>query len=627
MSLASDLTQVLTPYAEAIKLSSKKMILRNWQIGKAFLIDDETTSINTETDVVNKSNNACMVVDCVPGEVYALTGSCNSFTRRFAILDANNDIIQKPVSTTSWQKEYRINIPTDAVKLIVNVNINNANGYELFFLKDVRIIQNDDDLNNLKEIGITYMTRFRSFSNDVNIDNLPTKVTSGFLLKNYKPVIQSGDTEYNSLYFIQRLETYGVGDNRFIFERSNTSTGIWGAWVEIFNGTQVPLDVRHLYEIPENTDLDSITQWGTYYCPNATRAATLSNTPDDKQNTGGFALYVLGTNSGNNPTTYRRQVLLKYAMNEPSTYVRQSKNPGTTWGAWRLLVTSHLLKNPVICFEGDCVPPYYGNKTPIKTINIATCNCAHYHYTYEDNAYLNTLPLKIMSWRRWLLKTRLNILFLQEVSDTIDSDKTISAFDTLYAPFFDQDHNIGADTIVTNRRKILNNLGWDTDTTGVIVRSDDTSYTRTGYYNYVLINDSELGDVLLVNIHNFAFDGKEAERLKLLNEVKGIILNTTYEYLIIGGDFNVNSDTDRENLIDFCEDINAFPVNGGIIGWFATSSVETSATYHTFDNLIVSDNIRIDNIECDPYNYLNTDVYTDHCPVVATITFMTDNQS
>ena len=71
--------------------------------------------------------------------------------------------------------------------------------------------------------------------------------------------------------------------------------------------------------------------------------------------------------------------------------------------------------------------------------------------------------------------------------------------------------------------------------------------------------------------------------------------------------------------MSFCNSINAKPVNGGIIGWFVTSSAEE--TDRPYDNIIVSNNIEIRDIECDPILVAIGAIHTDHLPVSAVLEF------
>jgi len=71
--------------------------------------------------------------------------------------------------------------------------------------------------------------------------------------------------------------------------------------------------------IPENSDLNTYTTPGTYFCPNTTTAATLSNCPANA----GFSLIVL-LKSAN----YRTQ----FINSGTCIYVRQQSSSG--WGPW-----------------------------------------------------------------------------------------------------------------------------------------------------------------------------------------------------------------------------------------------------------------------------------------------------
>lgn len=229
------------------------------------------------------------------------------------------------------------------------------------------------------------------------------------------------------------------------------------------------------------------------------------------------------------------------------------------------------------------------------------------------------------------MKADADILMLQECEDYLDLEQRISAFGTLYAPFFDSDtnvdtgaapgenHNIRMDNPA--RRKILNRLGLDTNSELGVINTLDSSYNKNGYYNWCVVNIDGVGSVTLMNIHNFAGDetNRVLDRANYLNQIKNKINSLSSDYFILAGDFNVNTDEDMTNLLDFCTSINASPANGGIIGWFSTSTTEE--VIKPYDNIIVSNNIEIVNIECDPTLVATKVLHTDHNPVVATINF------
>ena len=112
-----------------------------------------------------------------------------------------------------------------------------------------------------------------------------------------------------------------------------------------------------------------------------------------------------------------------------------------------------------------------------------------------------------------------------------------------------------------------------------------------------------------------------ADRLNYLNKLAEFINAKTYDYLIIAGDWNTKeSASDHPNLLNFCQSIDASPVNGGILGWFGTCTQEELP--RTYDNIIVSNNIRIDDVDCDPMLTPSGQIHSDHTPVVAEISFM-----
>lgn len=87
-------------------------------------------------------------------------------------------------------------------------------------------------------------------------------------------------------------------------------------------------------EIPDNADINTYVQTGTYKSLTQAHSATLSGIPSEIN--GGFVLYVTGYTSTSSSTTYRRQELIF----GNSTYIRTTTNGGSTWGSWYKLTSS-----------------------------------------------------------------------------------------------------------------------------------------------------------------------------------------------------------------------------------------------------------------------------------------------
>lgn len=87
-------------------------------------------------------------------------------------------------------------------------------------------------------------------------------------------------------------------------------------------------DFDKLVNIPENTDLNSLTVPGFYGCKNSATAKTLSNSPT----TEAFAMIVLATSFENNKTTSqvgKRQLVLS----QTNLFFRGASS--SSWAAWK----------------------------------------------------------------------------------------------------------------------------------------------------------------------------------------------------------------------------------------------------------------------------------------------------
>ena len=154
----------------------------------------------------------------------------------------------------------------------------------------------------------------------------------------------------------------------------------------------------------------------------------------------------------------------------------------------------------------------------------------------------------------------------------------------------------------------------------IIVTSKESASTLLGLYHYDATNG--VGSVLLVNVHNFAGNSQAriADRQNYLNLLAQYIVSEDPDYFIVCGDFNAKvPDSDYPILLAFCNAVGAKPVNGGVLGWFTTCSAEEIEK--GYDNIIVSNNIEIKSIECDPILVAIGALHTDHLPVTATLEF------
>ena len=90
------------------------------------------------------------------------------------------------------------------------------------------------------------------------------------------------------------------------------------------------MSIDKMTTIPNNTDLNIYTTPGSYYCPNAATAATLSNSP---VTTGGFSLHVESVGGGTGQNII--QTVKQYGTATMNEFTR-TYTP-TTWSGWNSL--------------------------------------------------------------------------------------------------------------------------------------------------------------------------------------------------------------------------------------------------------------------------------------------------
>lgn len=208
---------------------------------------------------------------------------------------------------------------------------------------------------------------------NVNLDDLHTDNTCGvYWLNNYssdvtgtKPVAEGqgllivkkqNGTTYRQTY-IAVIGTY--------FAVRSYSSSSWGEWQSASLQTSLDnkLDLYTGTKIESNTDLNTLTTPGTYFCVNSSTAATLVNSP---LTTVGFRLDI--SRNGYNTDNYLVQTMQAVVTSTVVTYKRGMSVKGT-WGAWRQMPTRA---------EMDIVTGYNTVKTLTASDDLVTLDDGHY---------------------------------------------------------------------------------------------------------------------------------------------------------------------------------------------------------------------------------------------------------
>lgn len=588
----------------------------NWVSGYYTLSNSPTTI--DPTVISSSANYTCQVVPCSPGDVFYYRGKGTNAARWYAFLSSasSNNVIDISGYGDRTDTEVVIVIPEGCSRLLVN-----SDSRIEYYLKKSRFksLSSGMDLNDLLEEGV-YISRTKAIS--TSLLNGPEDIPFSAGLRLDVQRIRE-DVPY-----VRQIVTTNTTQTKYLQIYIRIITTEVGEWLLVYHGENTRLEINSLTLIDDSTDLDDLTTPGSYYCPNATSTNTLSNVPFFVDT--GFSMYVLNSGSPSSGVNYVRQIIYANKKELSSVYTR-TKN--LEWGEWQLLGASDMFLSPNTLTASTYIPTTRLNTTPKKTLKVMTTNVAHYWLQGRpSDDYLYDHAIKVANWRKVLMKADADLLFLQECEDYIDSSRVINAFDYLYKPFFDSDYNIDNEgTSRTDkvgrshpsRRKILNRLGLNTECTAVEVAPNDSGYSYNCYFSWCMVSINNVGNILLINMHNFA-GGENArvlDRQKYLTELATFIGTKSYDYLIIAGDTNAKvPESDYSNILTFCSSLNITPANGGLLGWFGTANQEEVA--RAYDNIFVSNNIRIDNIECDPMLVPSGQWHSDHTPVIATISFM-----
>ena len=596
-------------------------IIDNWNDGKYYRLDQSPTSINI-FNPSSSTNYTCLYAEARQGDIFVYRGKGSSAARIFATLSSDGSLGENNVlqitSRYEAEEEFIFRI-VDANAQYVVINADKRQDHIVYKKNNVHVIPSGADIDEILTPGDYYC---RNATDRNALENVPDYITGAFRLKVENVQVETS-TEINSV--IQTI-TANTTDKRYmsisarVVYNTKSETPTFSQWYKIYDPNAVPLDILNSTQIPAESDLDDYTTPGAYYCNNASDSKTIAHVPLFFDSS--FLLWVVNTRQSTDGANYKRQILFGNKTGTSSVYTRQKNAAG--FGEWQLMINAADVESPMLLQASDFAPTARLTGTIKKTIRVGTSNVAHYWLQGHDGTnrdYLSQYPDSIAKWRNWLMKSNLDVLFLQECEDYIDELYEESAFNTLYKPFFDSDTNIDTNPGSSgasdkSRKKILNRLDIDTNADIVTITTDGESQ----YFTWCVRTIDGVGDVLLIDMHNFASASREAKRKYYLDELADFIESKNADYVIIAGDTNAQTDTDRSNLLAFCNTINAAPINGGILGWLVTA--HTEETGRAFDNIIVSNNIRIESVECDPLLIPGGFIFSDHTPVTATISFM-----
>ena len=237
---------------------------------------------------------------------------------------------------------------------------------------------------------------------------------------------------------------------------------------------------------------------------------------------------------------------------------------------------------------------YGGNNV---RLTVMSHNCGHFNYgASTEYPGPDTLD-KIEEWKQMLARTKPDLVLGQELSTYFDAAETYNAFDTIYKPLLPNlaSNYYGFGRVVSKFKFIRS---WDTDIT---VDYGGVTYSRS--FRTALINIEGV-EVAVASVHLKPGYTADDEAIRELERDAIITALSTYNHVIIGGDFNSSSDSFYD----------AFVSDGYVCanhGYFGT--IQTLPN-ESVDNIIVKGFVFY-NASSDSANVCTSD----HYPIVSEI--------
>lgn len=405
----------------------------------------------------------------------------------------------------------------------------------------------------------------------------------------------------------------------FVRRRSNSN---WEDWVKRFVMENIPVTVDN--GVHKYTDLNDCVNAGYYLLESSYQYANMP--PELMPHTNGALTLEVYLDS---TSYYKFQKL--YMINGQFTgaiYIRRfGDNEWKPWvkisggicdeGVYR---TPMSIFSPVSCAE-------QGENKGFRKLRVMTYNMAGFNNDTDPAVYIDSA--RLFNLKKFLMKVNPDFLLAQEHNGNLDGDDgTLSVDDYLYHPVLRARYGWGGVAIVT--KEYLDSWG--------ILEYTNGRQLRYGVYN--------LGDgkkLLLISTHpvwNAGGGGHSSTDIaarktqydELFAWIKGEITLNSFgtttavsvpegiTHCIIGMDGNSCEAQDKTNLTNAATGANCILGNGGYLGWFVTcydNYLTPKGVTQTWDidNIIVSDNIIIENIES--YGDWFGKLYSDHVPVVA----------
>ena len=258
-----------------------------------------------------------------------------------------------------------------------------------------------------------------------------------------------------------------------------------------------------------------------------------------------------------------------------------------------------------------------GEKLRIMTYNVAA---------FDNDTATMISDEQVLNLRKMLGIVNADILCIQEDNQYIDSGNAKASHSHVYLPQYPYKHGSNGGVIHAKQQAVDGG-------------SLNLMFTNGRYMRFATYQITDSIKVLVCCTHpvyNYNNTGGESassiaarytQYSEMFDWIDGnITLNDqssgdpitvpTHTHWIIGLDSNSATATDKTNLQTLAAAHNGILGNGGALGWFLT---EFRYDY-SIDNIIVSDNIIINNIEALSQWYSR--LYSDHVPVYADLTLL-----
>lgn len=365
----------------------------------------------------------------------------------------------------------------------------------------------------------------------------------------------------------------------FIGNTLVTVEGHQGNGVRNIRQFRTRMTVNGRQPLASGDDLDDCVKDGRYFSPNATVTAGLLNCPTAKAGNAGFDLDVKA-----NSSIGLRQILTPNST-DPSFYARQRSSQTGAFGAWRLY-------------------------TPDKTLTVMSYNIGQYAMGDSSNPGIpaNILNEKLANLKQTFMEYSPALCGMQEEKEYVDQAQTLATKPTLWQPVWYDNPGDYHPCIRSQLPRVDNSAAIGQFSTGRYYRRCVYKYHATQTILFMSVHLSPYADEHEAHTH-------EQERLTELTEMFQHIAASTWDYCIVTGDFNTNSDADRTNISSMCS-LNGFTqAIGGYLPWVDTCLGPDGDKHYSFDNILISSNVWFKRIKVLKEKF--DDLYSDHVPVIA----------